>query len=103
MPVTRLILGISEKNGVEAYHFASQPFNSENFCEFLSKIKTTPGKKTYVFMDNASYHHSNLTMNRLTKYKLEPIFNFAYRPDLNPIENTNGILKQSFKKSGCRS
>lgn len=98
IPVTRLILGISEAKGVEAFHFASRPFNSENFCEFLARIKTKKGKKTYVFMDNASYHHSGLTANRMRKHNLEPIYNFAARPDLNPIEHTNGHLKHLFRK-----
>jgi transposase len=98
MDVIRVIMGISMENGVEAVLFPNGPFNSENFTQFLHKISRQRNKEPFVFLDNASYHASRITLREFGELRMEPIFNVAYKPEWNPIENLFSILKGQFKK-----
>jgi hypothetical protein len=75
MDVTRLILGISDRFGLEAFHFANEPFNSNNFCAFLCKIKRRRGEHVNIFCDRATYHWSDKTQNKMTSLKMRLILN----------------------------
>jgi hypothetical protein len=65
MDVIRLIMGVSAERGVELTHYVTRPVNSDPFIDFLNRIDHSRTKPCYVFMDNASYHTSVKTKNRL--------------------------------------
>ena len=55
-------------------------------------------RKTYVFLDNLSFHHSRVVLERARKNKQEFIFNAAYSIVYNPIERLWAIAKRQFAR-----
>jgi transposase len=55
-------------------------------------------RKTYVFLDNLSFHHSRVVLERARKNKQEFIFNAAYSSVYNPIERLWAIAKRQFAR-----
>lgn len=86
------------ENGVEVVLFPIGPFKSENFTQFLHQISRQCNKEPFIFLDNASYYASRTTLWEFGELRMEPIFNVAYRPELNPIENVFSIVKGQLRK-----
>ena len=55
-------------------------------------------RKTYVFLDNLSFHNSRVVLERARKNKQEFIFNAAYSSVYNPIERLWAIAKRQFAR-----
>ncbi len=55
-------------------------------------------RKFYVFLDNLSFHHSRVVLERARKNKQEFIFNAAYSSVQNPIERLWAIAKRQFAR-----
>jgi transposase len=61
----------------------------------ISKLK----EKNYIFLfDNIKFHQNKELLNLISINGHQYIFTPNYSPDLNPIENVNGILKQTVDK-----
>ena len=53
----------------------------------------------YIFIfDNVSFHHSEKVLKLIKKSGNKYIFIPLYSPNLNPIKNVNGILKNKIQK-----
>jgi len=64
-------------------------FNAKTFQKFLEQIvRQSAGKKIFMIMDNAKYHHAKLLHPWLEANvgRIELFFLPAYSPNLNPIE-----------------
>ena len=90
MSVVRLFMAISADHGVVTSWFVKTPFNSDHMVNFLRAISNQTWKKTWIFMDNASYHKSRKTRQELKRIRMQLIYNKAYNPEYNPIENVFG-------------
>ena len=55
-------------------------------------------RKTYVFLDNLSFHHSRVVLEQARKNKQEFILNAAYSSEYNPIERLWAIAKRQFNR-----
>ena len=49
-------------------------------------------------MDNASFHRSNVVLQRLSELQITRIMNVPYSPEYNPIEGCFSIVKSFFKR-----
>jgi hypothetical protein len=47
-------------------------------------------EKTYLFMDNASFHRNEEVRKHMEELNIKPIFNVAYRFEFNPCERLFG-------------
>ena len=77
---------------------------SENFWQFLSiinyAIKSTmkDSERRFLYvMDNASIHHSNLTISKMKDLNLSIMFLPAYSPELAPVENFFRLTKNKIR------
>ena len=89
---------ISVENGVELAMQFPRSINSERFCKFLVALRNKhPFKKLALFLDNLSCHHSKSVKRKYQELQIRPIFNAAYYPRGNPIEEVFSIVKREFK------
>ena len=51
-------------------------------------------------MDNARIHHARQAKEYLVENQIKHIYLPPYSPDLNPIENIFGVLKQRYRSLG---
>lgn len=82
-------------------------FTADVFIDFLARlIKTHPGRKIYLVVDNHSTHHAKKVRQWLARdgrsERLELIFLPAYSPELNPDENLNQDLKRHLRATPDR-
>ena len=54
-------------------------------------------------MDNARIHHSKETVNYIKSMGKTPIYTVPYTPELNPIENSFSVLKNSVRHKQPKS
>ena len=75
-------------------------YNSEEICRVLHDVKRVMGRGTKwaIFIDNASYHVSNETMDCCIDLDIAVIYNASHRPDLNGIERFWATAKREYKK-----
>jgi transposase len=79
------------RDGKFVYQREEGKFNAESFGKFLKKLRKASchsGKKVFVIIDNARYHHAIILKKYLAKCanRFNLIFLPPYSPDLNPIE-----------------
>ena len=48
-------------------------------------------------MDRLSVHTSKKAQKKMAFHSIEPVYNSAYSPDFNPIENVFSIVKRRIK------
>lgn len=82
-------------------------FTADVFIDFLARlIKTHPGRRIYLVVDNHSTHHAKKVKAWLARNgradKLTLVFLPAYSPELNPDENLNQDLKRHLRASTQR-
>lgn len=71
--------------------------NTSSFFSFLlSVVRFYSGRKVYVVLDNAKYHHANRLKPVLERYKdrIELIYLPPYSPDLNPVERIWWVMRK---------
>lgn len=75
----------------------------ENFLfELLRSIRQDPerrGRPLVILMDNAAIHGSPIVMETVGSMKVILLLNAQYSPNLNPVEQFFGQLKQSIQKA----
>ncbi len=82
-------------------------FTADVLIDFLARlIKTHPGQKLYLVLDNHSTHHAKKVKAWLARAgraeRLELVFLPAYSPELNPDENLNQDLKRHLRAATDR-
>lgn len=80
---------VSDETDPKFYFKFISIFNAVTFQKFLSQIiNRMKGKKVFMILDNARYHHARLISPWLKENsdKIELHFLPAYSPNLNPIE-----------------
>lgn len=90
---------LSKKKEMIAPYVFDGYTDSKRFNGWLKKC-LLPELKTgqVVIMDNAAFHKSKLTTDLIESAGCRLLFQPAYSPDLNPIENQWAVLKAKFKK-----
>ena len=64
---------------------------------YFEKLLPTLKQGSIIAMDNASYHKSTHLLKLFLKHKVSIVYLPAYSPDLNPIENIWGTIKQHLR------
>ena len=82
------------KSGVIGYNVVNGSSNTINFHNFLEKSVLPNIKNGVILMDNVRFHHSKIIKDCINKTTNKIIYNIAYNPDTNPIENCFSILKK---------
>ena len=86
-------------SGIIHYDIHQDSINANLFNNFIVKVINKLKEKNYIFLfDNVRFHKNNEILNLITNNGHKYIFVPSYSPDLNPIENVNGILKQTIDK-----
>ena len=71
--------------------------NSDVVCGYFKYILPKLKPNSVIIMDNASYHKSKRLKELFKKHNCHLVFLSAYSPDLNPIENMWGTIKQELR------
>ena len=89
-------------NGRVNLHLFINNLNKEEYVQILKdnlkEIKEIGGKNFIFQWDNDPKHNSKLALEFYKKNKLDRLEWPPYSPDLNPIENIWGIVKQEVNK-----
>ena len=94
-----VVAAINIKEQVVALHAKESSICTEDFIVFLNQMRRhRKNRKTYVFLDNLSFHHSRVVLERRRKNKQEFIFNAAYSSVYNPIKRLWAIAKRQFAR-----
>jgi len=76
----------------------AEGFDSWLLHEVLPKCEPWPGKNSVLVMDNASFHRSDRIQAFCDSFGVHLVYLPPYSPDLNPIEEWFGELKQWIAK-----
>jgi len=107
-----LCIQIVKEQGVFAYELIKGGLETQNFNDFLSRLKVPENKEWYLFMDNLPVHRAKqscldlnlLPIKELLKSKrVIPIYLPAYTPQLNPVELCFNFLRQYIEKHRPRT
>lgn len=80
------------------HFFFVKVFNAETFLSFIKRlIRHYSGRKIYLILDNARYHHAKMVMDWVeeNKEKIELCFLPAYSPDLNAQESVWRLTRRN--------
>ena len=93
-----LIMAIT-KDEILNYDIYESSINKKSFYDFINKIINNLKDSNYTFVfDNASFHKNKEVLNLITNSNNNYLFTPPYSPNLNPIENTFGIIKSIYRK-----
>ena len=93
-----LLMAIT-KDEILNYDIYESAINKESFYNFIKKIINNLKEDGYTFVfDNVSFHKNKDVLELITDSKNNYLFIPPYSPNLNPIENTFGIIKNIYKK-----
>lgn len=91
-----LIMAITTNKILHSTEITSS-VNGEIFFSFIKEVINKLTDKGYIFLfDNVSFHKNKEMLKYITDMGHEYIFTPPYSPNLNPIENTFGIIKQKY-------
>jgi transposase len=97
--VVAVIASISYCRGVELVRMFKRSVNTKKFKTYLEELKQLHmADDIVIFLDQLSVHKSKASRERYDDLGMEVIFNAAYSPTWNPIENVFAIVKAKFKK-----
>jgi transposase len=71
--------------------------NSDLTYAYFESILPKLRKKSVIIMDNASFHKGKRLKDLFEKYGHQLVFLSTYSPDLNPIENMWGTIKNNLR------
>ena len=80
-----LIMAVSERYGIEAYHLTFGQVNSRVICKLVPDI-VKRGTWCLCLFDNWKPHHSKYLKAKFEEASLSPIYSVRYKPNLNAIE-----------------
>lgn len=89
-----MICAISNKKIIH-YKIVNNSADKNIFLEFLKNIPNITNK--YLFLDNAKIHHAKIVKEYIETNNINLLFNVAYSPEFNPIENMFSKLKKLVK------
>ena len=93
-----IIMSLTTKN-ILTYEIIDDNINSNYYHNFIEKTIKLLKSKNYIFIfDNVSFHNTDKTLKLINDSGHKYIFIPPYSPNLNPIENINGILKNKIQK-----
>ena len=87
-----VVAAVSRENGLENFMIHKRSVNSEKFLRIIPGIKRN-GNHFVLFGDNASWHHSFKTRDRLYNENIEYIANIVCYPIFNAIERVFFFVK----------
>jgi transposase len=71
--------------------------NGDIFFSFIKDVINTLTEEGYIFLfDNVSFHKKKEMLEYITEKGHKYMFTPSYSPNLNPIENVFGIVKQQY-------
>lgn len=74
--------------------------NGEMFARFIKDLHAVRGRKKFaLFLDNASFHKTNLVRDAAEELGIRLIWNVPYSPEYNPIESCFSVVKNHFKRA----
>ena len=90
--------------GIQHFEMKDGAYKSGDFVSFVEELaeqfpKIQTGRACLV-MDNARIHHAVQAREYLEENNIRHIYLPPYSPDLNPIENVFGVLKQRYRSLG---
>lgn len=86
-------------NGIIHYDINQESINIKSFHDFIISVINKLKEKNYIFLfDNIRFHKNKEILDLIINNGHKYIFTPGYSPDLNPIENVNGIIKQTIDK-----
>lgn len=87
------------KDKILNYDIYESAINKDSFYDFINKIINDLKEINYTFVfDNVAFHKNKKVLDLITNSKNNYLFTPPYSPNLNPIENTFGIIKNIFRK-----
>jgi transposase len=93
-----LLMAIT-KDEILNYDIYESAINKQSFYDFIKKIINNLKEDGYTFVfDNVSFHKNKEVLALITDSNNNYLFTPPYSPNLNPIENTFGIIKSIYKK-----
>lgn len=82
------------KNGILGYNIINNSSNTNNFHKFIKENVLPKIKNGIILMDNVRFHHSKIVKECIEETTNKILYNIAYNPDTNPIENCFSIIKK---------
>lgn len=94
-----VVAAIDVKGRVVAMLIQKHSIKATDFLEFLDKLAANmKRRKTFIFLDNLTLHHTIAVRNQAKDNNQELYFNAAYSSHLNPIERLWALAKRQFRK-----
>jgi transposase len=95
---------MTAEKGVHFLSVHQQAIDSEDFIEFLKKLRRKHLQRSIaLFMDNLAVHKSRNVKPYYESLDITPVFNVSYSPEFNPIEAVFSKVKNVFntKRLNC--
>jgi transposase len=94
-----VLASISADEGLEYYEIHERSINTDIFIDYLKDLREVcEGEKIAIFLDNLRVHHSNKVKDFCKAHDIPLVFNLAYSPEYNPIENFFSLVKNYYKR-----
>ena len=91
-------------DGIVFYETKCGSFKASDFVAFLealaARFQEVRDGEVCLVMDNARIHHATSATQYLAENGIDHVYLPPYSPDLNPIENVFGVVKQKFRSMG---
>ena len=91
-----MIGGISQQRGLVHYEILEENNNSDNFKNFLIRLKAKcEGKRVLIVLDNLRIHYSK-KLDDVYDENFKEMFLPTYSSELNPIERLWSIINRKW-------
>jgi transposase len=88
---------LNDKNEIVEHMIYEDTANTELMLVYFQEVLAKLPNKSVIIMDNASFHRGKKLEELFEKYNHRLVFLPAYSPELNPIENMWGTIKQNLR------
>lgn len=82
------------KNGVLGHSIVNNSSNTNIFYKFIKEVVLPNIENGVILMDNVRFHHSKIIKDCINETTNKIIYNVAYNPETNPIENCFSVIKK---------